>query len=80
MAAASIVGCVALDAVSASNPGIGRLYTPGLTNAVWVYSDSVGLVTAFDIGGTKVPEPATLALFGIALAGFAAVRRRKSAR
>lgn len=33
-----------------------------------------------EVPGTEVPEPATIALFGVGLAGFAAMRRRRQAK
>ncbi|MDB5916555.1 MAG: putative rane protein [Massilia sp.] len=70
---------VALDAINTSTSGTRRLYSNRLTSATGS-TDSLGLVTAFDIDGTNVPEPGTLVLFCIALAGITSARRkRKSA-
>ena len=43
-------------------------------------SNSVGLVTRFNEASlVSVPEPGTLALFGVSLIGLAALRRRRKA-
>ncbi|WP_373889823.1 IS3 family transposase [Massilia sp. H6] len=63
-----------LDAVYSTTSGLGRVF--GGINSQNGFSDQPGLVTAFEVEGTKVPEPATLALFGIALPGIASTRRK----
>ena len=47
----------------------------GVTNQIW-FSTTESLNVRFEEGGA-VPEPGTLALAGLALAGIAALRRRK---
>lgn len=53
--------------------------TPGLGQAKDVVIDRVFVVASTEVGGTAIPEPETLALFGIASVALAFVRRRKSA-
>ena len=55
----------------------------GITSGNWTFigefarGKGLSHMTLYGSNGTKVPEPGTLALFGIALAGVGLVRRRK---
>lgn len=53
------------------------LLSAGVANAIDNVGQSRLYVSNFSV--KEVPEPASLALFGLGLAGFAAARRRKSA-
>jgi hypothetical protein len=66
-----------------TNPGLGALY---LNMPQWGYNQfnysaygnyALGYTTFVDTAAAAVPEPGTLALFGLALFGLAATRRRK---
>lgn len=74
-----------LDSVVTTSLGYSSNFSPQsqifVTKNILVWAeestDSAGL-TGFDQRFSQIPEPATLALAGLALAGLAAVRRRKS--
>ena len=53
--------------------------TPGLGVAKDVVIDRAYIVSSTEIGGRVIPEPETLALIGIALAGIVVTRKRKQA-
>lgn len=53
--------------------------TPGQGAAKDVVIDRVYVVASTEVGGRVIPEPGTLSLFGLALVGLAAVRKRKQA-
>jgi hypothetical protein len=56
------------------NTFLGRVYGGGSVNSGY------GLVTGFDAGASGVPEPATEALFGLGIAVFGLVARRRLSR
>jgi len=74
-----------------NDPAIGTVIGPGNTSAaVWFVTDAKAYTTGFvgylDSGSTgraqvliPVPDPATLALFGVATGGLALFRRRRNA-
>lgn len=64
------------DATSVSGDSIGRIYANDVNSATSFSPGSEGLVTMFVYQLTPVPEPGTLAIAGLGVAGLLAVRRR----
>lgn len=61
------------------NNYLGRVYCNGCY-PTGVVNNGYGLVTGFDAGTSGVPEPATEALFGLGIAVFGLVARRRLSR
>lgn len=69
---------------NASNPDVFNTIVSNNSFSLWFASNGLGQQNftlnsaTLDVKGESVPEPASLALFGIAALGFSAVRRRVS--
>ncbi|MEO8935697.1 MAG: PEP-CTERM sorting domain-containing protein [Burkholderiaceae bacterium] len=68
--------------------GLANIVTPGFYSASFVFNsfgttakdvviDRVYVIASTDTGGQSIPEPSTIALLGLAVAGLVAARRRK---
>jgi hypothetical protein len=62
------------------NTFLGRVYCSGCGGGTGNVNNGYGLVTGFDAGSSGVPEPATEALFGLGIAVFGLVARRRLSR
>jgi len=70
----------ALDAQNTVGDGVSRIYAFDDLPTMATDTSSLGLITQFTTGPVNpVPEPGTLALFGLGLAGLGFAQRRKSA-
>ena len=66
----------AFDASDIVGDSTSRIRAFSSTTATTGFVDSVGLITQFD--GTPIPEPATILISGLGLAGLIVARRRRT--
>lgn len=70
------VGMDYFDAINNPGDSVSRIYgTEGSPNATTGIADSLGLIVRFQSAATTVPEPSTLILMGLGVAGIVLSRR-----